>query len=251
MVDELGGSALYCALAAAPECPVRVFAAVGEDTAPRVERLLRGRPGIDLSGIQRLPRPTYRWFAEAAEGRNVDLGSRDSIYDRWVPRLPDGYRGWAFLGSMRPDRQLDCARRLAGCGLLAADAMRSYVDSAPEAARAVLRLADWYFCNREELLALGGGEPEAFRAHWDLRGLVVKDGPGGATVFSDSGTLHVAAIAGKVVDTTGAGDALAGGMLARWVRSDGAPALLEDAFRHGVARATLTIADWGLRALLD
>jgi sugar/nucleoside kinase (ribokinase family) len=52
-----------------------------------------------------------------------------------------------------------------------------------------------------------------------------------------------------VVDTTGAGDALAGGMLARWHRLDGDPAALAEAVEHGVRRASLAISDVGTRAL--
>src|SRR5262249_19326630 len=161
---------------------------------------------LDLAGLDVVDAPTYRWFAEDHEGRNVDLGSRDAIYDRWSPRVPAGYRGWAFVGSMRPDRQLEAATRLAGCGLLAADARRSYVESAPEAARGVLGLADGYYCNEEECAALGGDAPEAFRRQWELRGLVLKHGPGGVTAYTAAGALHVPANAERVVDTTGAGD---------------------------------------------
>src|SRR2546423_4517445 len=161
VTDELGGSPLYFSLAASRLADVLVVAPVGRDAEARVRTLLGGRPGIDLGGLTVVDAPTYRWFADAHAGRNVDLGSQDSIYDRWSPRPPAGYRGWAFVGSMRPDRQLEAARRLAGCGLLAADAMRSYVEAAPEAAGSVLRLADWYFCNEEEFAALGGAQAEA------------------------------------------------------------------------------------------
>ncbi|HXM53966.1 MAG TPA: PfkB family carbohydrate kinase [Candidatus Dormibacteraeota bacterium] len=251
ITDELGGSALYFSLAASRRVDVLVVAPVGRDAEPRVRRLLGGRPGIDLAGLTVVDAPTYRWFADDHAGRNVDLGSRDSIYDRWSPSPPPGYRGWAFIGSMRPDRQLDAAQRLAGCGLLAADAMRSYVVSAPEAARAVLRLADWYFCNEEEFAALDGVEPEAFRRRWQLAGLVLKHGPGGATAYTTAGPVHVPANAERVVDTTGAGDALAGGMLACWLLHGGHAAGLPEALRAGVYCATLAISDVGARALAD
>jgi hypothetical protein len=239
--DELGGSALYFALAGSP---------VGRDADARVRAVLGSRPGIDLSGLELVDAPTYRWFADDRAGRNVDLGSRDSIYDAWTPRCPPGFRGWAFVGSMRPDRQLEAARQLAGCGLLAADAMRSYVEAAPAAAREVLRLSDWYFCNEEEFAALGGAEPEAFRRRWDLAGLVLKRGPAGATIYTAAGSLHVPARAGSVVDTTGAGDALAAGLLARWLQLGGAPAALGQALEAGVERAALAISEVGARALL-
>ena len=246
--DQLGGSALYFSLAASEDCPVRMVAAVGRDAEQRVRTLLASHPAIEVD-LEVLDAPTYRWFAEDKGGRNVDLGSRDSIYDLWAPAPPAGWRGWAFVGSMRPDRQLEAARRLAGCGWLAADAMRSYIDAAPEVARQVLQLCDWYFCNEEEFAALGGRDPEEFRLRWRLTGLVLKHGPRGVTIYSDQGRLHRPARAGAVVDTTGAGDALAGGMLARWHRLGGDPAALADAVEHGVERASLAISDVGTRAL--
>ena len=251
ITDELGGSALYFSLAASRRVDVLVVAPVGRDAEARVRALLGGRARLDLAGLSVVDAPTYRWFADAEAGRNVDLGSRDAIYDRWSPRPPAGYGGWAFVGSMRPDRQLEAAERLAGCGLLAADAMRSYVESAPDAARSVLRLADWYFCNEEEFAALGGGDPEAFRRRWRLAGLVLKRGPGGATAYTAAGPLHVPATAWAVVDTTGAGDALAGGMLAHWLLHGGDPAHLGAALRAGVDSASLAISDVGARALAE
>jgi sugar/nucleoside kinase (ribokinase family) len=249
VTDELGGSALYFSLAAARRVDVLVVAPVGRDGEDRVRALLGGRPRLDLSGLTVVDAPTYRWFADDHHGRNVDLGSRDSIYDHWSPRVPAGHRGWAFVGSMRPDRQLEAARRLAGCGLLAADAMRSYVVSAPEAARSVLRLADWYFCNGEEFAALGGDDPDDFRRRWDLRGLVLKHGRGGVTAYTEDGSLHVPANARRVVDTTGAGDALAGGMLSSWLVRGGGAEHLAESLQDGVDCASVAISAIGARAL--
>jgi sugar/nucleoside kinase (ribokinase family) len=246
--EELGGSALYFSLAACQDCRVRMISAVGRDGEDRVRGLLARHPAIETD-LQVLEAPTYRWFADDQGGRNVDLGSRDSIYDLWEPRPPAGWRGWAFVGSMRPDRQLEAARQLAGCGLLAADAMRSYVEAAPETARQLLELCDWYFCNEEEFAALGGRDPFEFRLRWGLRGLVLKHGPGGVTVYTEESRLHRPALSGAVVDTTGAGDALAGGLLARWHRSGGDPAALPEALERGVERASLAISDLGTRAL--
>ena len=110
--DELGGSAIYFSLAASQDCPVRMVAAVGRDGEQRVRRLLAAHPAIEAD-LQVMDAPTYRWFADDQAGRNVDLGSQDSIYDVWVPSPPEGWRGWAFVGSMRPDRQLEAVRRLA------------------------------------------------------------------------------------------------------------------------------------------
>jgi sugar/nucleoside kinase (ribokinase family) len=127
--------------------------------------------------------------------------------------------------------------------------MRSYIESAPEAARSVLELADWYFCNEEEFAALGGDDPEAFRHRWELRGLVLKHGPGGAAAYTEDGVLHVPADARRVVDTTGAGDALAGGMLAWWQLRGGDTAHLAESLQAGVQCASIAISEIGARAL--
>lgn len=212
-------------------------------------RLLDGIPGIDLSGLAVVDAPTYRWFADAEAGRNVDLGSRDSIYDSWSPTVPRGFRGWAFVGSMRPDRQLEAAAQLAGCGLLAADAMWSYVAAAPATVEQVLRLANWYFCNEDEFAALGGQDPPAFLDTWGLDGLVLKRGPGGTTAYTAHGPVHVPALPGPVVDTTGAGDSLAGGMLSWWLSHGGGPERVREALEAGTACAAVAISDVGARAL--
>lgn len=248
--DQLGGSASYFSLSARLIRPVAVVAPVGRDAEDCVREAL-GRPGINLDGMVTVDAPTYRWFASETDGHgNVELGSQDSIYDTWEPRPPAGFRGWAFCGSMRADRQLQAVRGLAGAGLLWADAMRSYVDAAPEAAHQVLRSAHCYFGNEEELDALGCVDPEPFRVRWGLRILVVKRGPGGATVYTDQGSHHEPAILDYgVEDTTGAGDCLAGVMLARWLELGGGPDRLPEALRWGVAAATIGISRVGVAAI--
>ncbi len=249
VTDELGGSALYFALAASLIAPVRMIAPIGRESVDAVREAIAGRP-IDASGLVVLDAPTYRWRAQQALNRNIDLGNRDSIYDHWSPAAPAGYSGWAFVGSMRPDRQVQMASLLGSAELLAADAMLSYVRSQTPHAREVVRMTQWYFCNRDEFAALGGTEPETSRRDWGLEGLVIKDGPAGVTAFVDGGAMHVPALTDRpVVDTTGAGDAVAAGMLARWCLMRRTRDSLRDALMWGVACASIAIGDIGLRAL--
>jgi sugar/nucleoside kinase (ribokinase family) len=249
VTDELGGSALYFALAASLITPVKVVAPVGADAQERVERMLSGRP-LDTGGLRVLDAPTYRWSARGVGGRNRDLGNRDSIYDAWTPEPSAGFLGWAFAGSMRPDRQFQAIEGLRGAELLAADAMLSYATAQPAFLARILDAVGWFFCNHLEFEALGGKEPDRFRRHWRLDGLVLKDGPLGVTAYAAGGAEHVDAVGGRpVVDTTGAGDTLAGGMLARWRVTGGRPEGLRDALRWGVACASLAIEDVGLRAI--
>ncbi|TMD18139.1 MAG: hypothetical protein E6I39_01775 [Chloroflexi bacterium] len=247
--DELGGSALYFALAASLITPVRVVAPVGKDQTRLVEDVVGSRP-VDLTHLQVIDAPTYRWRAQQEAGRNIDFGSQDSIYDHWQPGLPPGYSGWSFVGSMRPDRQAQIASGLAGSSLLAADAMLSYVRAQPVEARDVLRRARWYFCNQDEFAALGGVEPQEFRRQWSLEALVLKSGARGVTAYTDYGSVHVPALGTHpIVDTTGAGDATAAGMLAHWLVSGGEPRAVREALVWGVACASITIEDIGLRSI--
>jgi sugar/nucleoside kinase (ribokinase family) len=247
--DELGGSALYFALAASLIVPVRIVAPVGRESVDLLRETIGDRP-IDMSRVSVLDAPTYRWRAQQALNRNIDLGSQDSIYDVWEPMPPAGYAGWAFVGSMRPDRQAQVMSMLVSSDVLAADAMLSYVRAQAKPARDVLRAARWYFCNHEEFAALGGGAPEEFRRAWDLEGLVIKEGASGVTAHTSSGSIHVPALLSHpVVDTTGAGDALAAGMLAHWMTTGGDVDALRESLAWGVACASIAIADIGLRAL--
>ena len=96
-----------------------------------------------------------------------------------------------------------------------------------------------------------GRDPDEFRRRGGLTGLVVKRGPGGATVYTEAGKHHEPAMFDPpAVDTTGAGDALAGAMLARWLELGGHVEALPEALRWGVAAATIAISDVGQRALL-
>jgi sugar/nucleoside kinase (ribokinase family) len=251
---ELGGSALYFALAASLIGPVEVLAPVGSDAIDRVRDAVAGRR-IDISRVALIDRPTYRWHARQDGAANVDLGSADGIYDRWAPDPGDWPGGWAFVGSMRPDRQLVAATALKPrASLLAGDSMRSYVTARPVEAGRVLDTCGWFFANREELRALGGDPDDAggFRRHHRLEGLVVKADRHGCVLWTEAETISLPALRTlPVVDVTGAGDALAGGFLSHWHQAGGRPEELRVSLAHGVACASLAITAVGLRGLRE
>jgi sugar/nucleoside kinase (ribokinase family) len=246
---ELGGSAVYFALAASLLVPVRVVAPVGRDGVEKLSRAFSDRP-IDLTRLAVLDAPTYRWTAHQEHGRNVDMGSTDTIYDDWDPAVPPDFSGWAFVGSMRPDKQAQAMKLLHFTRLLSADAMLSYVQRQTPEAKDVLKRAAWFFCNEQEFAALGGSDPDQFRRQWWLDGLVIKKGPRGVDAHTADGSLHVPALLGHpAFDTTGAGDAVAGGMLARWLSTGAQRSDLQDALVCGVACASLTIESIGIRGI--
>jgi len=246
---ELGGSAVYFALAASLLVSVKVVAPVGRDGVEKVSRAFLGRP-IDSSQLAVLDAPTYRWTAHQEHGRNVDMGSADTIYDHWDPAVPPDFSGWAFVGSMRPDKQAKAMKLLHFARVLSADAMLSYVQRQTPEAKDVLKRSGWFFCNEQEFAALGGSDPEQFRRQWWLDGLVIKKGPQGLDAYTADGSLHVPALPRHpAFDTTGAGDAVAGGMLARWLSTGAQRSGLQDALVCGVACASLTIESIGIRGI--
>jgi sugar/nucleoside kinase (ribokinase family) len=248
--EELGGSAVYFALAASLLLPVKVAAPVGHDAVDQVWNAFDGHP-IDSTHVEVIDAPTYRWTAHQEHGKTIDLGSSDEIYDRWEPDLPKGFSGWAFVGSMRPDRQAAAVKALHhSARLLAADAMLSYIKQQTTEAKDVLRRSAWFFCNREEFGAFGGNDPEEFRRQWWLEGLVLKSGADGVTTYTADGKVHVPALSKHpAFDTTGAGDAMAGGMLARWLSTGALRSGLQDAMVCGVACASLAIESIGVRGI--
>jgi sugar/nucleoside kinase (ribokinase family) len=79
---------------------------------------------------------------------------------------------------------------------------------------------------------------------------VFKQGADGVTTYTPDGQVHVPALIKRIAfDTTGAGDALAGGMLARWLSTGAQRSGIQDAMVCGVACASLTIESIGVRGI--
>jgi fructokinase len=85
-----------------------------------------------------------------------------------------------------------------------------------------LRGAHWVKLNRDELECLAPGDERAFLQSLGLRGLLLTEGSRGASLLTADGAHHEVRPAGdvEVVDTVGAGDALAAvailGLLRGW-----------------------------------
>ncbi|MGH7697837.1 MAG: PfkB family carbohydrate kinase [Candidatus Dormibacteria bacterium] len=255
-----GGSVLYFSLAAAPLTRVRVVAAVGIDGQPLAGLLEQA--GADTSSLAFLTGTSYRWTADHGSGAGAPLRARQrfGVYQGWRPQLSAVARASQlfFLGSMHPRQQLQVLDQAAAPELVAADTMTDFVLSARADLEAVLARADLLFLNLSELEALqraGGGGQERLAleavARWRLRALVLKLGDRGTWLVDTDGIKAVPPADGPpVVDPTGAGDALAGGMLGRLAqlqRRD-RDALLE-ALRWGTQAARRAISAFGPDAL--
>ncbi len=254
-----GGSALYFTLATLGLSVARPVAAVGGDGQQLLD-LLRGA-GVDGVGVVTMAGPSYRWNAVHGNGPVPESEVQNlGVYAEWSPRVPETHRESEilFLGSMPPRLQLAVMGQVSGANLVAIDTMRDFIASDRQLLLDLITSADLFFANRAELAALMGNDTpplllaRSLLADNRLRAVVVKEGPAGATLVTRSGHRLVPAHpVNSVVDPTGAGDALAGGMLGT-IASLGASDedALAQALEEGVRRAALAISAFGVEGLL-
>ena len=249
-----GGSLLYFGLAAARLAPLHAVAAVGRDGA-RLADPLAG-VGVDVSGVELLPGRSYRWRAEhgAAGGAPLEERQRLVVYSRWRPNPPRSARQSeiVFLGSMPPRCQLSLLEVAEGPRLVALDTMRDFILGHRRRLQAVLQRVDLLFVNRPELEALAPEGPGSLLRGGRLTAIVLKDSARGAQLITAHGEWRMpAADVERVVDPTGAGDALAGGMLGRLAQLGRVdePAL-QEALAEGTRWAALAISHFGPEGLL-
>lgn len=257
-----GGSALYFSLAASRYTSVRVAAVVGADGSSLLDLL--DAADVDRSSVDRLPGASYRWRAEHHPSHGVPIHEeqRLGVYQDWRPQLAPAARSSeiVFLGSMHPLRQLEVLRQCRAARLVALDTMRDFIASHREELEQLLLRSDLLFVNEAELRALlQSSQPDPLDVanealeRWHLQAVVLKLGARGAAAVSRLARREFPIAKGPpVVDPTGAGDALAGGMLGRLAqlqRSD--TNAIEEALLDGSAAARVAISEFGVQGLMS
>lgn len=256
---SLGGSAVYFALAASRYAPVHVDGIVGRDTAGEYAAMLRGA-AIDLSGVVVSDGPTFVWHAVHDFERWVTSSeSAEAGCDaEWDPNLNAASRAAPvlFLGSMHPRLQ----RAVLGqsrATLIGADSMTVFMREDRASVRAVVEAADILFLNAEEVEMLSGRESWSDAARelcgaGRLRAVVIKQGPDGAACVTRSNVYDLEAHpVERVIDPTGAGDALAGGFLGYCAREElDTEASFAQALAEGVRCAAAAVTTFGTDGLL-
>jgi sugar/nucleoside kinase (ribokinase family) len=256
---QIGGSALYFALAAAPHAPVHLNAIVGDDAEAELRQTLDGLP-VDLGGLAVSRDPTFRWHAVQDFRRWVaeTVAEEPGCEPDWRPHLSPAaaHAEVLFLGSMRPSLQREILAQ-SSARLIGVDSMTCFTGPERDAVLDVVSGCDVLFLNRFELSSLVPEAPDwtvaarTLLGTSRLRALVVKGGSAGAVLITSTTTLEEsAAPVDPVIDPTGAGDALAGGFLglcAAVGRDD--DAVLPAALAEGLGRAAAAIGTFGTEGL--
>ena len=217
----LGGSATYCALAAAHFASVNLVAVAGSDIGDSLTTL--DRPGIDMRGIEHGDGPNFRWGGRY----HMDFNSRDTLFTElgvlatFAPKVPEPYRDAdiLFLANLQPTVQDSVFAQMQKPRLTALDTMNFWIESNRDDLAQVMSKVDVVIMAEDEVRQFAGtGNLRAAARQVFALGpkvLVVKLGSYGALMLDAAGTYFAAPgfPLDDVRDPTGAGDAFAGGFL--------------------------------------
>ncbi len=260
-VDILGGSATYFALGASRFAPVALVGVVGEDFQRADVELLK-RAGVDTAGLETSRGKTFRWSGryEGDWNKRVTLETQLNVLADFDPKVPAVHRKarFVFLANASPVVQMKALEQVDAPAFTMVDTMNLWIDTQPDALRALLRKVDAIVLNDEEARMLTG-ERNLIKAAAGVLGLgpryvVLKKGEHGAFVMGSD--VHFALPAypvENVVDPTGAGDSFAGGFMG-FLAAEGKhdPRTLRKAMLYGTITASFCVQAFsvdGLRAL--
>ena len=228
LVYAPGGKGANQAVAAARlGADVRFFGRLGDDRFGETLAAALDGDGIDLEGLRRCGDPTGVALILVADDGQNQIVVLSGANDRVEPPAPDPDAAvWltqaevplaAVEGTLAAARQTGALAvvNAAPAGRLPADLVARF---------------DVAIVNETEIEALGPDLP---------RNVVLTLGAAGARILPDGPSL--AALSAQVVDTTGAGDALAGGLVAGLAEGQ----TLADALRLGLATASLCVERYG------
>jgi sugar/nucleoside kinase (ribokinase family) len=259
--DELGGSAVYAALAAARFTDVRIVGPVGADFHDRHYARLE-EAGVDTDDIERWSGArTFAWrgsygFDLVARTEATEL----NVFDGWRPRLSSAAReaDILFLGSMDPEVQLDMCRQWRGAKWVALDTMGYWIDYKREPLVEAITRVDLVLMDDLEARALTS-QPMLLAAArqimaWGPRAVVLRMGEYGCALLTDDGYFSLPGYPLEAAaDPTGCGDAFAGGFLGYLDRVPGdrlTGEVLRRAVTYGSVMSSYCYEDFGARRIL-
>ena len=245
---QLGGSASYFTVAARGRDEVRCVGVVGDDFRDEDLQLLADHGG-DISGIEKAPGKSFHWSGRYHE----DMIDRDTlatelgVFADFEPKVPEAWleSEYLFLANIHPALQAHVLEFMRGPKLVALDTMNLWIETTPDALRAILGRVDVLLVNDSEARLLTGKRSlaHAARAIQEMgpSRVIVKKGEHGALFFGRDSVMAVPAIIlDDVIDPTGAGDCFAGGLMGALSHAGADRESPDSVFRQAMLDGTVT-----------
>jgi sugar/nucleoside kinase (ribokinase family) len=258
VVDALGGSAIYGALAGSYFCPVNIVGVLGSDFPETGLELLKNH-GVNLEGLDFKDGKTFRWSGRYNSWNRAEtLLTELNVFGDFSPQLPDSYKACnsLLLGNIHPQLQLQVLSQISSSAHLACDTMNYWINLCPDELTKVVQSVNIVFMNEDEVRDFTGKQDifSAARAVLDMgpEWVVVKRGEYGSIAVSVDDMFFAPAYPVETVkDPTGAGDCFAGAFMAYIANY---PVLnsshIRDAIRYGTVLAAMNVQDFSVQGIV-
>ena len=220
--NVLGGSASYALLATKnKEC--QLVGMVGSDFSKKHFNLL-GNHSINLDDLNIEEGKTFAWGGEYAN----DFSTRKTLYvdpgvsEKYRPILSEKAKQCEFLllGNTHPNLQLTVLDQIQSNPFIILDTFKLYIDIANNDLKKIISKSNLLCINYNEAVYLSGLSNPSLKEmaecilNMGTDSLIIKQGENGASFFDSNTHFSIGAYPVKtVMDTTGAGDTFAGGLL--------------------------------------
>jgi len=261
--DCMGGDALFAALGARIWNPsVQIIAPIGSDIPKDTLETMR-TTGFDLGVLPERNLPTIhnRVYYDKEGGRHWEILSTPEQFDLLSPRpkdIPENYlHAKAFLisaMSLEAQEELVLWLNKHTKSVIALDTQEDYVVGNERRLKSMISGVEIFLPSEAEVKMMLGHQdwPVAAQelAAMGPRIVVIKRGENGVLVYDRENDIYFkqSPIPGRVVDTTGAGDAFCGGFMASYLHN---PNDLPQAARSGSISALFAISSFGMTTLLE
>jgi sugar/nucleoside kinase (ribokinase family) len=234
-VRTLGGAGYGCARGASVLGPERIglVSVVGAELGSEA----LGELGVDMRGVRIMDGPSAHFrIVQSASGErfpDVNLGLAKKVFLDCFPREYESAEH-VHVCTAPPDQQLDWLqflRKLPGSRTISCDAFEHYAQLDPSRSRAALINCDLRFLNDVEHRLLFADDTLPLPA-------ITKHGAGGASFLENGRAWRANTDSVTAVDTTHAGEILAGVFLALRLAAVEPATALSNAVRAATAKVT-------------
>lgn len=257
VVDALGGSAIYGALAGSYFCPVHIVGVLGSDFPEAGLDLLKTH-GVNLEGLDFKDGKTFRWSGKYNTWNRAEtLFTELNVFADFSPQLPYSYKSCnsLLLGNIHPQLQLQVLNQICTKAHLACDTMNYWINLCPDELSKVVQGVNIVFMNEDEVKDFTGRQDifSAARAVLDMgpQWVIVKRGEYGSVAISATDMFFAPAYPVETVkDPTGAGDSFAGAFMAYIANYPIlSSSLIRDAIRYGTVLAAMNVQDFSVHGI--